>query len=358
MLRKLFHGSSVPESNASLKKPGETDVIAVLENDLPEVAAQAIQKLLVQHQLLTASWMQAEAVSLQNRLGAHQALKALEAREQQQTPHSANEQDTDDLCDIDNNNADDKHAEDPAVNVQPSSYSSATASPSKLQTKEAIRIMPQHVLNQDQSICPRKKHVSGTRTWNLHRHIKDSMACGLDLTDCIQLPEGCQLDEWVAVHVIDFFNEISLLFGTISEFCTHASCPQMSAGPCYTYLWADGVQQVTPVSLPASEYVSRLLEWVEQQLDDSQLFPEEYAESSTGGSNPKFMAAARNILKRLFRVYAHMYHNHLQNYVALHADTHLNFCFKRFVLFVRHFELIEQKELNALRKLIQTLLTN
>ncbi|KAG7394867.1 hypothetical protein PHYBOEH_004520 [Phytophthora boehmeriae] len=337
------------------------DVDAVLANDLPEVAAQAIEKLLVQHQLLTANWMQAEVVSLQNRLGVQQAVKEHELREQQQASYIAHEQHTenaDDLCDNNNNNADEKHIEDPAVNVRLSSYSSATASPNKFQAKEAIRIMPQHVLNQEQSICPRKKHVSGTRTWNLHRHIKDSMASGLDLTDCIQLPEGCQHDEWVAVHVIDFFNEISLLFGTISEFCTHSSCPQMSAGPCYTYLWADGVQQVTPISLPASEYVSRLLEWVEQQLDDSQLFPEVYSESTGDDSNPKFMATARNILKRLFRVYAHMYHNHLQNYVALHAETHLNFCFKRFVLFVRHFELIEQKELNALRKLIQTLLAN
>ncbi|GMF24915.1 unnamed protein product [Phytophthora lilii] len=342
------------------------DLAAVLANDLPELAGQSIEKLLLQHQIIAAKWMEAEATGIRKHLGGYRAFEA-EKKAQQQAQRQVNEERSNDAeaaesssdSDYDsNNNADDKHSDDPARSEKPSSprYPTATASPKKLQSKEAIRIMPNHVLNQEQSICPRKKHVSGTRTWNLHRYIKDSMACGLDLADCIQLPEGCQLDEWVAVHVIDFFNEISLLYGTISEFCTHSSCPQMSAGPCYTYLWADGVHQVTPISLPASEYVARLLEWVEGQLDDPQLFPEVYAPASGAESSPKFMRAARNILKRLFRVYAHMYHNHLQNYVALHAESHLNFCFKRFVLFVRHFELIEQKELNALRKLIQTLL--
>ncbi|KAG6590885.1 Kinase A-anchor protein [Phytophthora cinnamomi] len=353
------------------------DVTAVLAHDLPELAGQSIEKLLLQHQLLTAKWMQAEVTSLQKHLGGYR-VRATEKKAQQQlmqtqldvSEERTNETDAADSSsdsDDDNNNEDDKHSEDPARSEKPTPprYPTAIAPLKKPQAKDPIRIMANHVLNQEQSICPRKKHVSGTRTWNLHRYIKDSMACGLDLADCIQLPEGCQLDEWVAVHVIDFFNEISLLFGTISEFCTHSSCPQMSAGPCYTYLWADGVQQVTPISLPACEYVARLLGWVEGQLDDPQLFPEVYSSTGDGSSssssssaecNPKFMRAARNILKRLFRVYAHMYHNHLQNYVALHAESHLNFCFKRFVLFARQFELVEQKELNALRKLIQTLL--
>ncbi|KAL4136478.1 hypothetical protein KRP22_000011 [Phytophthora ramorum] len=349
------------------------DVATVLANDLPELAGQSIERLLLQHQAVIARWMQAEVTSLQKHLGGYravatekkaqqqQALVLINASEERTNEIEAAESSSDSDSDS-NNNADDKHSEDPARNDKPSSprYPTSTAFPKKLQAKEATRVMPNHVLNQEQSICPRKKHISGTRTWNLHRYIKNSMACGLDLADCIQLPEGCQLDEWIAVHVIDFFNEISLLFGTISEFCTHNSCPQMSAGPCYTYLWADGVQQVTPISLPASDYVARLLEWVEGQLDDRQLFPEVYStttdSSSSGECNPRFMRTAGNILKRLFRVYAHIYHNHLQNFVALHAETHLNLCFKRFVLFARQFELIEQKELNALRKLIQTLL--
>ena len=39
---------------------------------------------------------------------------------------------------------------------------------------------------------------------------------------------------------MDFFNEISLLYGTLVQFCTEESCPVMSAGAKYEYLWADG----------------------------------------------------------------------------------------------------------------------
>lgn len=217
-----------------------------------------------------------------------------------------------------------------------------------------LRILPQHVLSEEHSMCPRKKHVNGTRTWNLHKQIKDSMANGLDIAECIQLPENCELEEWIAVHAVDFFNEISLLFGTISEFCTTECCPQMTAGPCYTYLWADGAQ-LTPIALPAAEYVARLMVWVDDQLA---LFPSEACSMKKKGSqtpNAQFMASARAILKRLFRVYAHMYHHHLDTFEELLAERHLNFCFKRFICFVQLFDLIEQKELNALRKLIQSL---
>ena len=44
------------------------------------------------------------------------------------------------------------------------------------------------------------------------------------------LPEGEDLNEWVAVNTVDFFNQINMLYGTITEFCTEDRCPIMSAG--------------------------------------------------------------------------------------------------------------------------------
>lgn len=35
----------------------------------------------------------------------------------------------------------------------------------------------------------------------------------------------------VVFAAVDFFNQINMLYGTITEFCTEASCPVMSAGP-------------------------------------------------------------------------------------------------------------------------------
>ena len=31
--------------------------------------------------------------------------------------------------------------------------------------------------------------------------------------------------------VVDFFNRINLIYGTVCEFCTEATCPVMSGGP-------------------------------------------------------------------------------------------------------------------------------
>lgn len=56
-----------------------------------------------------------------------------------------------------------------------------------------------------------------------------------NLRTAVQLPEGEDLNEWIAVHgqlssvvdnnsslisVVDFFNHVNMLYGTISEFCT------------------------------------------------------------------------------------------------------------------------------------------
>jgi hypothetical protein len=62
------------------------------------------------------------------------------------------------------------------------------------------------------------------------------------------------------------------------------------------------------------------------------------------------------IFKRLFRVYAHIYHSHFQKIVSLGAEAHLNTCFKHFIYFVSEFKLIESKELQPLADLIQTLM--
>lgn len=189
------------------------------------------------------------------------------------------------------------------------------------------------VLDKRRSLRPKLKHTLGTRSHTLHHHMKDSTQ-----SDYIRLPQGFELEEWVSVHVIDFFNEINLLFGTISELCT---CVQMSAGPCYTYLWTTGEAGKSPISVSAFEYVEKLMTWTEQQINEVEKIN---------------LETSKTILKRMFRVYAHIYHSHLQHFIALKADSHLNFCFKRFIYFVLEFHLVDRKELNALKKLITALL--
>jgi hypothetical protein len=56
----------------------------------------------------------------------------------------------------------------------------------------------------------------------------------------------------------------------------------------------------------------------------------------------------KNIFKRLFRVYGHMYHSHVESIIALGAEAHLNTCFKHFMYFILEFGLVERKELEPL----------
>jgi MOB kinase activator 1 len=48
---------------------------------------------------------------------------------------------------------------------------------------------------------------------------------------------------------------------------------------------------------------------------------------------PNFLDVIKTIFKRLFRVYAHIYHSHFQMIIKLEEEAHLNTCFKHFMLF-------------------------
>ena len=48
------------------------------------------------------------------------------------------------------------------------------------------------------------------------------------MSDMIQVPDGEDEKEWIAVHAVDFFNRISLIYGTLSDQCNRHSCPSMT----------------------------------------------------------------------------------------------------------------------------------
>ena len=57
---------------------------------------------------------------------------------------------------------------------------------------------------------------------------------------------------------------------------------------------------------------------------------------TTGVPFPRnFLSIAKTILKRLFRVYAHIYHQHFPEVVQLGEEAHLNTSFKHFIYFVQ-----------------------
>ena len=67
------------------------------------------------------------------------------------------------------------------------------------------------------------------------------------------------------------------------------------------------------------------------QMDDPRMFPQQYGEPFP----PDFRAVVRTVFKRLFRVYAHLYHSHFRHVCSLGEEAHLNTCFKHFVYFTQ-----------------------
>lgn len=90
---------------------------------------------------------------------------------------------------------------------------------------------------------PRKQHAKGTKRYELHKKAKVTLGSG-DLRQAVQLPAGEELNEWLAVNTVvstlhqtaqikltpteqpqDFFNQVNLLYGSITVFCTATTCP-------------------------------------------------------------------------------------------------------------------------------------
>ena len=71
-----------------------------------------------------------------------------------------------------------------------------------------------------------------------------------------RLPPDEDLNEWLAVHVVDFFNRINLIYGTISDFCTPTSCPTMSGGPQYEWVDVHDVAQSVGATLLTHAYAT------------------------------------------------------------------------------------------------------
>ncbi|CAB4374266.1 Mob1/phocein [Rhizophagus irregularis] len=201
--------------------------------------------------------------------------------------------------------------------------------------------------SKNKTFKPKKKVPEGTKQYQLKQFAEATLGSG-NLKLAVVLPEGEDLNEWLAVNTYDFFNQINMLYGTITEFCTPQECPVMSAGPQVEYHWSDGEKFKKPTKLSAPEYVDHLMEWVQNQLDDETIFP-----SKIRVPFPKnFEQVVKTIFKRLFRVYAHIYLSHFSVIVALGEEAHLNTSFKHYIYFVQEFQLIEKKELQPLADLI------
>lgn len=207
----------------------------------------------------------------------------------------------------------------------------------------------------------------GSQNVTSHRDIRSfaeqTLGSQNALYQAVKLPQDEDVNEWLAIHVVDFYNQINMLYGAITEFCSPKTCPRMIATEEYEYLWQEtnpstnGGGQSSPkrpVSLPACEYIENLMNWIQGFFDNDNIFP-----SKMGAPFPQqFPTLVKTIFKRLFRIYAHIYCHHFHEISELGLQSHLNTSLKHYVLFSKEFDLLQQKDYGPLEDLVETILHN
>ncbi|RXG49494.1 hypothetical protein VDGE_06798 [Verticillium dahliae] len=172
------------------------------------------------------------------------------------------------------------------------------------------------------------------------RQYAEATLGGGSLRKAVKLPEGEDEDEWLAVNMVDFYNQINLLYGAITEFCSPESCFPMKATDEFEYLWQDNENYKKPTKMSAPDYINHLMTWVQSTIDNESILP-----SRIGVPFPKsFPSLVRQIFKRMYRVYAHIYCHHYAVIRELGLEPHLNTSFKQYVLFVDEHKLDSGKD--------------
>lgn len=182
--------------------------------------------------------------------------------------------------------------------------------------------------------------------------VNDATLGSGNLRMAVMLPEGEDECEWIAFNISDFYKQISMLYGTVLPHCTKQTCPVMNAGRNYIYSWPEGRGKT--VSLSAPQYIDKLMTWIlvnsvstvfqifktiffQESMEDDTIFPSKLDVPFPAN----FKDISRQMIRRLFRVYAHIYIQHMPQIRHLNEEAHLNTSFKHFIFFVQEFQEIE-----------------
>ncbi|KAH8738988.1 hypothetical protein FG386_003313 [Cryptosporidium ryanae] len=162
------------------------------------------------------------------------------------------------------------------------------------------------------------------------------------LYEAVKVPKGVPENEWTAQKVMDLFKDAQMAWGFVNNVC---HCPLMRAH-FMVFKWQEDPKKAA-LPLPATVYVKSLFLWVDSQIADTSIFP---LKPGIPFSN-EFQPIVKNLLRRLFRVYSHIYCHHWPHIESITAVSHVNYCLKHFVYTVSLNGLLEYNELKPLEEL-------
>jgi MOB kinase activator 1 len=206
------------------------------------------------------------------------------------------------------------------------------------------------------------RHRSGTMRDRLHGYTKRTLGAGGSMNEAVALPPGESCAGWVAVHAIDFYNDVSTIWAVMAtDPYLNSFRPGEGFPSGVEYRWSpdsttsatDGTTAAISVSAPV--YVEKVLHWIAEQINDETKFPDDddEAESLRVFQTPQFAALCGQIFRRIFRVYGIIYSSFFGTLEALDMAPHLNTAFKHFMFFCTEFGLLPERELEPLEVLVK-----
>ena len=130
----------------------------------------------------------------------------------------------------------------------------------------------------------------------------------------VMLPPDECFEEWVAMHCLEFFEDVCEIYSLALPHCNKSSCTDRDS-VCQSHL-----------------------RWVEEKLNDANLFPTKLSNAFPR----RFRGTLRAIFKRMSRVYASIFcleRSTLQQ-IKGYQEGKLELKLKHFVLFVSEHDLI------------------
>jgi len=200
-----------------------------------------------------------------------------------------------------------------------------------------------------------KNHPRGSKREQHSNFTLKTLGSG-DITGAVKLPPGEDIHDWIAANTVDFFNELSLMWGIICENGVPVCEKGHGFPPGFQYFQSNGGSSIaaamfktnTATSCSGPEYVDWVINWVDKEINNGVLFP-------TNSATPfprNFFQVVKVIYTRLFRVFAIVYYHHYSTLDELGAVSHLNTSFKHFVFFIWEHDLVSDSEQEALKDII------
>lgn len=220
-------------------------------------------------------------------------------------------------------------------------------SPTRQSPNRRSRINPRpRLIQRDIELQPDEPENTTLPLFLCEPFVKTALVKGLFNT-IVQLPKYVDYGEWLSLNIFELYGHLNQFYGVISEYVTPEAYPTMNAGPNTNYLWKDNMGQA--VNLPACQYIDYVLTWILNKINDQSVFP-----TKTGGAfPPNFVKDCKNIARQMFRIFAHIYHNHFDKIVHLSLEAHWNSFFAHFISLCKEFSLLDRKEMEPLVPLIE-----